>query len=142
MSDQSPPKEAQIRAILSYFFIGQDGWPDASQEIRNSTSFQDFFSVNEDDVYRYVTAHGWDGRVVRELPFRPHDPEGISWNWRFFFTREPDGSWTCGRRNDPERGADPISYWSFASREAMDRFIVHDLFLAQQSLWGPAKQLL
>jgi hypothetical protein len=135
---------AQIRAILSHVYVGQDPW--ARTKLRGAQSLSDVdyaavFSVQEDDVIRYVEQHGWDGRTVRAIPALPPEPEAVSWDWRFFLLPAQAGRWTCGRRVDTERRSDPYDLWSFDSEEAMVRFIVRDLIDEQKRFWGPQVML-
>lgn len=134
-----PDKAEQIRAILSHFFIGKDGWADAHLRPGQRTedvAYEDLFTVDEQDVLAYVRSHGWDSRVVRQLEAMPTDPEQVSWDWRFFLLPPREGLWICGRRVDTERRSSPYEMWEFGSRDAMERFVVRDLMEAQRNLWG------
>lgn len=139
MTRWNPDERSQIKAILSYFFVGQDPW--AKSKLRAGQGLSDVpydqvFSVSEDDVAEYVRQHGWDARVVHRIQSLPDDPEKVSWDWRFFILPPHEGRWSCGRRVDTERRSSPYELWRFPSEDEMLRFIVHDLVEEQKRLWG------
>jgi hypothetical protein len=131
---------SQIRAILSYFYVGQDPWAKSKLHTGKTLSdvhYDQVFTVSENDVIAYVRQYGWDRRVVCPIESLPDNPEKVSWDWRFFVLPEREGKWTCGRRMSIERRASPYEQWQFPSEEEMVRFIVHDLVEEQRRLWGP-----
>jgi hypothetical protein len=125
---------AQIKAILAEYEAGYD-WMASKlglgQEPADLT-YQDVFTVTDDDVFQYVQKHGWDKRFVREvdtLPNENQDSIGV------LFLLPQSSKWEVVTRE--ERGV--VNIWgTFNDLSAARLFVVRLLVMRQWTYWNHA----
>lgn len=144
MNQFNQNQTSQIRAILSWFYIGQDSWARSQLpkgESFSEVAYEQVFNVTEDDVLAYVHRFGWDDRTVASLDGMPRYQSEVSLNWRFFVVKNSGAGWVCGRAKDMERSNVPFDIWTFSTQEDMERFMARDFIEEQMRLWGPRPKI-
>lgn len=129
-------KIQQIKTILASSKSGLDGWNERYLPPGKNTKdfkYEEIFTINEQDVYSFVIANGWDERVVlyvEKLP-DPKNPESMFYD--YMILPFDSGKYKLVHFGSYDRQL--WLHWDFTSQEELFRFIIQELFKIQRCFW-------
>ena len=130
-----PPREAQIRAILSDSQIGYDNWVEQylPRFDRSSVQFDEVFDVSAYEVFRYVVDNGWDARLVKHADVLPNlnNPESMFYKYLIL----PPSNGHCYLAHFGNYDRELWLKWEFDDQETMMHWLIEELFKAQKKFW-------
>ena len=99
----------------------------------NNFTFDEIFSISEDDVYKYVLKNGWDTRIVHFFDRLPDPQRGEEMFYDYIILPPENGRFQLAHFGSYDRQL--WLRWNFGTQEEMFKFIIHELFDSQRGFW-------